>query len=80
VLALSAYKDPLTGETLPIAPDDRAALNDPKLEADAPDKAYVPRGGAPQRAAAAPTALAGRSGNGVAEQRTAKELPRSSEP
>jgi len=31
VLALSAFKDPLTGEPLPIAARDRAALNDPKL-------------------------------------------------
>ena len=42
VLALSAYKDPLTGEPLAIADADRAALNDLKLEAETPDKAYVP--------------------------------------
>ena len=52
VLALSAYKDPLTGQPLPIAPSDRRALNDPAREADTPDKAYIPAG-APQRAAAA---------------------------
>ncbi|UPK02533.1 cbb3-type cytochrome c oxidase subunit II [Bradyrhizobium sp. 170] len=69
VLALSAYKDPLTGEPLPIAPSDRRALNDPALEADAPDKAYVPSG----RAASRARVLAGRSGNGAAEQRAAKE-------
>jgi cytochrome c oxidase cbb3-type subunit I/II len=69
VLALSAYKDPLTGEPLPIAPSDRWALNDPALEADTPDKAYVPSG----RAASRARVLAGRSGNGAAEQRAAKE-------
>ena len=44
VLALSAYKDPLTGEPLAIADADRAALNDFDLSAEAPDKAYVPAG------------------------------------
>lgn len=52
VLALSAFKDPLTGEPLPLAPADRTALNDPKLEADTPEKAYVPGGGT-RRAGAA---------------------------
>src|SRR3546814_1503609 len=33
VLALSAFTDPLTGEPLPISPQDRAALNDPALKA-----------------------------------------------
>ena len=42
VLALSAFKDPLTGEQLPIAPADREALNEPGLEASSPEKAYVP--------------------------------------
>jgi cytochrome c oxidase cbb3-type subunit 2 len=51
VLALSAFKDPLTGEPLPIAARDRAALNDPKLEAGTPDKAYVPNGRASSAAA-----------------------------
>ena len=51
VLALSAYKDPLTGEPLAIEDTDRAALNDFALEADAPDKAYVP--GSSQGAAGA---------------------------
>ncbi|MEH2557379.1 cytochrome c oxidase cbb3-type subunit I/II [Bradyrhizobium algeriense] len=69
VLALSAYKDPLSGEPLPIAPSDRMALNDPALEAGTPDKAYVPSG----RAASRASVLAGRSRNGAAEQRAAKE-------
>ncbi|PIO43426.1 cbb3-type cytochrome c oxidase subunit II [Phyllobacterium zundukense] len=42
VLALSAYKDPLTLQTLTISDTDRAALNDLTLEADSPAKAYVP--------------------------------------
>ncbi len=46
VLSLSAYKDPLSGEALSISATDRAALDDPKLEAPSPDDAYVPRGGA----------------------------------
>ncbi|MEH2519552.1 cytochrome c oxidase cbb3-type subunit I/II [Bradyrhizobium sp. AZCC 1610] len=71
VLALSAYKDPLSGEPLPIAPSDRRALDDPALEADTPDKAYIPSG----RAAASRGGdhiLAGK-GNSVAKQRAAKE-------
>jgi cytochrome c oxidase cbb3-type subunit 2 len=44
VLALSAFTEPLTGEPLPIIPADRTALNDPKLQADTPDKAYIPNG------------------------------------
>ena len=70
VLALSAYKDPLTGEPLPIAPSDRRALNDPALEAGTPDKAYIPGGRA---TASRGSVFAGRSGNNVAEQRAAKE-------
>ena len=72
VLALSAYKDPLTGEPLPIAPNDRRALNDPALEADTPDKAYVPSGRAAASRGGAHV-LAGRNGNSVAGQRAAKE-------
>ncbi|MCG8394476.1 MAG: c-type cytochrome, partial [Pseudomonadales bacterium] len=40
VIALSAFKDPLTGEPLEIAPADRAALNDPGLKADESHYAY----------------------------------------
>ena len=43
VLALSAYKDPLTLQPLAIAEADRAALNDLSLKADTPAGAYVPR-------------------------------------
>ena len=52
ILALSAYKDPLTGQPLKIADKDRATLNDLNLKADAPDKAYVPSQDSPQKAAA----------------------------
>jgi cytochrome c oxidase cbb3-type subunit I/II len=55
---LSAFKDPLSKQPLAISAQDRAALNDPKLEADTPDKAFVP--GATQRAAASGAAVAER--------------------
>jgi cytochrome c oxidase cbb3-type subunit I/II len=45
VLSLSAYKDPLTGEPLEISPKDRAALNDPALEASESRTAYRARTG-----------------------------------
>ena len=41
VLALSAYKDPLTLQPLAISETDRAALNKLTLEADTPANAYV---------------------------------------
>jgi len=59
VVSLSSFNDPLTGEPLPISAADRAALNDPKLEASSPDDAYVPGGGAMRRAAASGATLAG---------------------
>jgi cytochrome c oxidase cbb3-type subunit I/II len=52
VLSLSAFKDPLTGQPLQISAADKAALDDPKLEANTPDNAYVPGGEAKRRAAA----------------------------
>jgi cytochrome c oxidase cbb3-type subunit 2 len=42
VLSLSAFKDPLTGEPLKVSDADRAALDDPKLQARSSDSAYVP--------------------------------------
>jgi cytochrome c oxidase cbb3-type subunit 2 len=42
VLALSAFKDPLTGEPLNIPEEQRAALNDPALKASSSETAYVP--------------------------------------
>ncbi|HEX6010796.1 MAG TPA: cbb3-type cytochrome c oxidase subunit II [Geminicoccaceae bacterium] len=42
VLALSAFKDPLTGEPLQIREEDRQALNDPATQARTSDTAYVP--------------------------------------
>ena len=43
VLSLSAFKDPLTGEPLAISGQDRAALNDPSLEANESRHAYRSR-------------------------------------
>ncbi|MGO4302370.1 cbb3-type cytochrome c oxidase subunit II [Cupriavidus sp. RAF12] len=40
VLSLSAYTDPLTGQPLPISPEQKAALNDPALRADESRQAY----------------------------------------
>ena len=40
VLSLSAFKDPLTGEPMQISEKDRAALNDPALEAPSSRLAY----------------------------------------
>jgi cytochrome c oxidase cbb3-type subunit I/II len=51
ILALSAYKDPLTKQPLAIADTDRAALNDLNLKADTPENAYVPGQGSQQKAA-----------------------------
>jgi cytochrome c oxidase cbb3-type subunit I/II len=42
VLSLSAWKDPLTGETLNIPPDARASLNSPDVAADHPRFALDP--------------------------------------
>jgi cytochrome c oxidase cbb3-type subunit I/II len=42
VLALSAFKDPLTGAPLEISEEDRQALNDPATEARTSKTAYVP--------------------------------------
>ena len=43
VLSLSAFKDPLTGEPLPISATDRQTLNDPALQAPTSAKAYALR-------------------------------------
>jgi cytochrome c oxidase cbb3-type subunit 2 len=53
VLALSAFKDPLTGAPLQISEEDRQALNDPATAARTSKTAYVP---------AAKRAFAGREG------------------
>jgi cytochrome c oxidase cbb3-type subunit 2 len=58
VLSLSAFKDPLTGEPLEISATDRTALDNPKLEANTPEEAYVPGGGPKRSAAASNTASA----------------------
>jgi cytochrome c oxidase cbb3-type subunit I/II len=49
VVSLSAFKDPLTGEPLHIAAEDRAALNNPNLGARTAEHAYA-RAGASGRA------------------------------
>jgi cytochrome c oxidase cbb3-type subunit I/II len=56
ILSLSAFKDPLTGEPLKISDAARKALDNPSLQADTPEQAYVP--GPAQRAAAAEPASA----------------------
>jgi cytochrome c oxidase cbb3-type subunit 2 len=53
ILALSAFKNPLTKQPLQIADTTRAALNDLNLKADTPEDAYVPKELAPQKAGAA---------------------------
>jgi cytochrome c oxidase cbb3-type subunit 2 len=64
VLSLSAFKDPLTGQALPISGQDRAALDDPKREAGSPEKAYLSGGGAMHvTEAASSTVLAQRKGS-----------------
>lgn len=40
ILSLSAFTDPLTAAALPISATDRAALDDPAVEAPAPEHAY----------------------------------------
>jgi cytochrome c oxidase cbb3-type subunit 2 len=44
VLSLSAYKDPLSGQALPLSEADRQVLDDPHFETESPENAYVPRG------------------------------------
>jgi cytochrome c oxidase cbb3-type subunit I/II len=56
ILSLSAFTDPLTGESLTVSADERKALDDPKLAADTPDDAYVPAGGPKRTTAASNTA------------------------
>ena len=63
VLALSAFKDPLSLEPLDISDADRAALNDLALEAPTPERAYQPGG-------------AGMTISGAAEPRSARRPPR----
>jgi cytochrome c oxidase cbb3-type subunit I/II len=47
VIALSAFKDPLSLQPLSLSEETRAALNDPELIADKPERAYVPDKSAP---------------------------------
>jgi cytochrome c oxidase cbb3-type subunit I/II len=63
ILSLSAFTDPLTGEPLPISSADRAALDNPKLEAPTPEDAYPEKRSAavsaPTSAQAAPIKVGG---------------------
>ena len=45
ILSLSAFTDPLTGEPLKISDATKKALDNPSLQADTPDEAYIPEGG-----------------------------------
>ncbi|ESX80640.1 cbb3-type cytochrome c oxidase subunit II [Mesorhizobium sp. M0142] len=54
VVALSAYKDPLSLQPLSIKKETRAALNDLKLVADKPERAYVPDPSVPASGPPAP--------------------------
>ena len=58
VLALSAFKDPLTGGPLKISDAERKALDDPKVGTGSPDDPYVPVGGSKRSAAASSTVSA----------------------
>jgi cytochrome c oxidase cbb3-type subunit 2 len=62
ILALSAFTDPLTGEALQVSAEDRAALNDPALEAPNSRQAYAPVSNAPRSAAYGGEAWAERHG------------------
>ena len=44
VMSLSAFRDPLSKEPLPLSQDLRETLNDPETEAATSDDAYAPRG------------------------------------
>jgi cytochrome c oxidase cbb3-type subunit I/II len=57
VLSLSAFRDPLSGEPLEIAPEDRAALNDPRLQTPTTRHAYVPVNALVRRPGEATTAM-----------------------
>ncbi len=45
ILSLSAFTDPLNGEPLKISDATKQALDNPNLQADTPDEAYIPEGG-----------------------------------
>lgn len=58
VLALSAFKDPLTGGPLKISDAERTALDDPKVGTGSPDDPYIAVGGSKRSAAATGTVSA----------------------
>jgi cytochrome c oxidase cbb3-type subunit I/II len=66
ILSLSAFKDPLTGESLAISSAVRTALDDPKLTADTPENAYAP-GAAPKGSAAASDTTLAETAHGLVQ-------------
>ncbi len=58
ILSLSAYKDPLTAKPLELPAAVRTALDDPKLEAPTPERAYVPPGVSMERVTEAGVSIA----------------------
>ena len=64
ILSLSAFTDPLNGEPLKISDATKKALDNPSLQADTPDEAYIPEGGQNKTgsASAADTASAEQAG------------------
>lgn len=73
ILALSAFTDPLTGQRLKIAAEDRAALNDPGLKAPTSRQAYAPQPGGAQDVAYGGEAWAERRGMEVVDTGSAPE-------
>jgi cytochrome c oxidase cbb3-type subunit 2 len=67
VLSLSAFKDPLSGEPLAISAEDRAALNDPALDASESHYAYRTGAGAELATLFGGEAWASRHGFDLAE-------------
>ena len=76
VLALSAFKDPLTGDPLNISNATKKALDDPKLQASSPEEAYVPGAGpkgsasAADQASAEPTGALVRTSGAIVPQKS----------
>jgi len=73
VLSLSAYKDPLTGKPLSIPAAERAALDNPKLEALTPETAFVPETDTKRLADAAHNKVARRDAAAVRQPKRAEK-------
>jgi cytochrome c oxidase cbb3-type subunit I/II len=71
ILSLSAFRDALTGQPLKISDATRKALDDPKLQADTPEEAYVPGASGPHSASASdPAAALAQVGGGAVPQKS----------